>query len=245
MRKALDTARRFLSNFYHTHMMEPRWVKFRREVKNSYEVIYSDTNENEISELCDLYGSDKGSTASKTHAYSDFYSDFFSSQKLSIKSVFECGIGSINPSIPFNMGINGRPGASLRVWRDYFPMAQVYGADIDETILFTEDRITTAYVDQTNPESINSMWNEFKIDSVDVIIDDGLHQALAAITLFESSIEKLRIGGLYVIEDLDHENLNTLRLHFKGSKHKFRYIRFDNYEFGPKGGFLAFLIKGN
>ena len=122
-------------------------------------------------------------------------------------------------------------------------MAHVYGADIDESILFTEDRITTAYVDQTDSESINSMWNEFNIDSVDVIIDDGLHQAVAAITLFESSIDRLRKGGLYVIEDLDHENLNTLRLHFNGSKHEFRYIRFDNYEFGPKGGFLAFLTK--
>ena len=243
MKNSLKKAKRGIGNFYHIHMMEFRWIKFRNQVKNSYEVIYNDTYANEISSLCDLYGSDKGSDASKNHAYSDVYNDFFASQKLSVAAVFECGVGSINPNIPFNMGINGRPGASLRVWRDYFPNAQIYGADIDETILFSEERITTAYVDQTSQNSISSMWNKFDIDLVDVIIDDGLHDASAAISLFEGSIERLRIGGYYVIEDLDHENLRQLLMYFKGSKHKFRFIRFDSYEFGPKGGFLAFLIR--
>ena len=36
----------------------------------------------------------------------------------------------------FNMTASGKPGASLRVWRDYFNNAQVIGADIDKRILF-------------------------------------------------------------------------------------------------------------
>ena len=34
------------------------------------------------------------------------------------------------------MGIKGKPGASLRVWKDYFPNANIIGVDIDENILF-------------------------------------------------------------------------------------------------------------
>jgi hypothetical protein len=68
--------------------------------------------------------------------------------------VFECGVGTNNPNITSNMGVNGQPGASLRVWRDYFQNAEVFGADIDRGILFEEQRIRTFYVDQTNKDSI-------------------------------------------------------------------------------------------
>ena len=48
----------------------------------------------------------------------------------------------------------GKPGASLRVWRDYFPNAIIYGADIDKDILFAEERIKTFYIDQLDPVAI-------------------------------------------------------------------------------------------
>ena len=58
----------------------------------------------------------------------------------------------------------GKPGASLRVFRDYFLNAKIYGADIDKNILFTSDRIFTYYVDQLDEISILSMWNKIKIN---------------------------------------------------------------------------------
>ena len=33
------------------------------------------------------------------------------------------------------MTLNGKPGASLKVWKDYFVNAQIFGADIDRNIL--------------------------------------------------------------------------------------------------------------
>ena len=39
------------------------------------------------------------------------------------------------------MGIKGKPGASVRAFRDYFDKAIIYGADIDSKILFFEKRI--------------------------------------------------------------------------------------------------------
>ena len=74
------------------------------------------------------------------------------------------------------MGTYGKPGASLRMWRDYFYNANIYGADIDKGILFNEDRINTYFVDQLDSETIKSMWNNIGLKDFDIIIDDGLHE---------------------------------------------------------------------
>jgi hypothetical protein len=112
-------------------------------------------SQNELSLLCDLYGSDKGSLCGRTaHTYTSFYEYLFSNIRSDVKLVLECGLGTNNPNIPSNMGKNGQPGASLRVWRDYFPNAQIIGVDIDKDILFTENRIETRYIDQTSSETI-------------------------------------------------------------------------------------------
>ena len=58
------------------------------------------------------------------------------------------------------MGSTGQPGASLKMWRDYFPNAMIFGADIDKDILFNDQRITTFYVDQLNSDSIKEMWRK-------------------------------------------------------------------------------------
>ena len=60
------------------------------------------------------------------------------------------------------MTLNGKPGASLKVWKDYFVNAQIFGADIDRNILFKEDRIETYHVNQLDQESIIKMWNNIK-----------------------------------------------------------------------------------
>ena len=82
---------------------------------------------NPIPSLCDLYGSDKGSMIPfdstefwATHNYADLYHHLSSRFRYSVKNVFECGIGSADPLIPYHFKLNGIPGASLRVWRECF-----------------------------------------------------------------------------------------------------------------------------
>ena len=60
--------------------------------------------------------------------------------RLNNLNIFEVGLGTNNVDVPSNMGKDGKPGASLRAWRDYFP-----NADIDTRILFKEDKIQTFY----------------------------------------------------------------------------------------------------
>lgn len=108
------------------------------------------------------------------------------------------------------MTSGGKPGASLRVWKDYFANAEIYGADVDKNILFTEDRIKTFEVDQTKKDSVEKMWQQINKRDFDIIIDDGLHNYEAGITLFENSFEKLRKNGIYIIEDVSNKYLFQL-----------------------------------
>ena len=174
-----------------------------------------------LNRLCDLYGSDKGSEAFPEdvvywwtpHTYTKIYALLFSPLKNDNLVIFECGIGTNNLDIESNMGVNGKPGASLRVWKDYFINSNIYGADIDKGVLFSEDRIVTGYMDQTDPESIKDFWEKHDI-SPDIIIDDGLHEFHAGITLYENSIERLKVGGVYIIEDIAQDELRLYREYF-------------------------------
>jgi hypothetical protein len=121
------------------------------------------------------------------------------------------------------MGANGRPGASLRVWRDYFPKSTIYGADIDSSTLFTEDRIFTGYMDQTNPESIKGFWEKYDIYP-NIIIDDGLHRFSAGVTLFENSFNRLTPGGVYIIEDVWSYDLYAYTEYFGKTSLDVRYV---------------------
>lgn len=168
-----------------------------------------------LHELCDRWGSDKGSCLEHAerpypwppHTYASVYDSLFGHCREHIRLVFECGLGTNNPQIRHNMGLRGRPGASMKVWRDFFPNAEVFGADIDRATLFSDDRIRTFWVDQTDPSAIAGMWAEIGVSGFDLIVDDGLHTFAAGKTLFEGSFGRLKPGGCYVIEDVSVHDL--------------------------------------
>lgn len=145
------------------------------------------------------YGSDKG----RSNNYTPVYSALFKRRCDQPLRVFELGLGSNNPDVPSNMGVFGAPGASLRGWREFFPQALVYGADIDRRILFQEDRIKTFYCDQLDRASIRELWSHPDLQGgVDIIIEDGLHTFESNVSFLEGSLDHLRPGGIYVAEDI-------------------------------------------
>lgn len=151
--------------------------------------------------LCGImnkFGSDKGNGY---HNYTILYHHLFSSSREKFKKIFELGLGTNFPDVPSSMGPNGRPGASLRGWREYFPAANIYGGDIDRRILFQEDRIATYFVDQTRAADVEAVWASVGGD-FDVIIDDGWHVFPANRSFFLSSFSSLRRGGYFIIEDI-------------------------------------------
>jgi len=142
------------------------------------------------------YGSDKAGI----HNYYLIYGCILNETD-SIDSLMEIGLGTNNTDIVSNMGSKGQPGASLRAFRDFLPNANIYGADIDKRILFSEDRIKTFYVDQTQPETFKQL-NNYISNEMDVIIDDGLHSPNTNIATLTYALTKLKDGGWCIIEDI-------------------------------------------
>jgi hypothetical protein len=158
--------------------------------------------------LCEIMGrnrSDKGhlDITKSHHNYTTFYHCIFQQLRHQEITLFELGLGTNNLSVASNMGSNGRPGASLYGWREYFSRARIFGADIDRNILFDTERINTFYCDQTDPISINEMWSQPNLQlNFDIIIEDGLHTFDANVCFFENSVHKLKPFGYYIIEDI-------------------------------------------
>ena len=184
-----------------------------------------------LNTLFDVYGSDKGTADDElpkpyswnAHTYGSYYSKLYDHCRDGVIKIFECGIGTNNPELTSSMGAKGKPGASLRAWRDYFKNAIVYGADIDKEILFQEERIKTFYVDQSDSLSIKKIWKKINQNNFDLIIDDGLHTFIAAKNLFEYSIKYLKLEGIYIIEDAQNNDLLDFKNYFDNNLDKYNY----------------------
>jgi hypothetical protein len=178
-------------------------------------------------EMCRVmarHGSDKG----RGHNYTMIYSALFGKLRDRALRIFELGVGTNNPTLVSSMGIHGRPGASLYGWRELFPYAVVFGADIDCDILFEDDRIRTFYCDQLDQCAIRDLWSQPALQApMDIIIDDGLHTFDGNISFLNGSLEHLCPGGIYVVEDIQQDTIERWHTHLEAVCSN----QFPNYEF--------------
>jgi len=153
-----------------------------------------------------------------------FYDFYFSQSIRDDKNIIECGIGTNNLEYNSNMSSSGTPGASLIVLKDYFTEADIYGIDIDEFVLFQENRIRTIQVDQTDPSSI--LFFKQKINNVkfELVIDDGFHTFDSAITLFENLQSCLGKNFKYIIEDVYPIDISKCIEYFSKKKYAIQVI---------------------
>lgn len=186
--------------------------------------LFTPHNPTKLNNLCDQYGSDKGSNIFQlggacyqwpSHTYTQIYNFLLSPIRNSIKNVLEVGIGTNHTDTPSNMGATGAPGASLKVWRDFFPNAKIFGFDIDHRILFEDTRLKTFQCDQTDSVSVMAAIEKTGVDFFDLIIDDGLHTFHAGKNLFESAFQKLTPDGYYFIEDVNQADLIKYSVYFR------------------------------
>lgn len=142
-----------------------------------------------------------------THSYISAYETILSPIREGATNVLEIGIGNV----PLMSGIidDYKPGCSLRMWRDYFPNATVYGCDILESVLFSEERICTFQVDQSQEQSLRTMISSIGISDFDFIIDDGSHLPEHQELTFKTLWSFIKPGGIYIIEDV---NVNKMKL---------------------------------
>ena len=79
-----------------------------------------------------------------------------------INKGFELGIGT-NKVFNDELKRKSMPGASLRVWKNFFPKARIFGADIRYKNLIRRKRIKTFRVDQFDSKNIKSMWKKLNL----------------------------------------------------------------------------------
>lgn len=190
-------------------------------------------NEEQATPLCEIMGkhrSDKGNANILTshHNYTTMYHYLFKDMRDKPLRLFELGVGTNNVNIPSTMGPDANVGASLYGWREYFPNAKIYSADIDPGCLFNAERIKTYYCDQRDPNVIDSMLNNYPdlYDQFDIIIDDGLNIFEANVVFFNSFIKKLAPNGYYIIEDIINNDIQKYLKQIDEWKQQYPYLKF-------------------
>ena len=153
-----------------------------------------------MTKLCDIafkYKTDK--CPQIRHTYTPFYWEFLKDKRESIKKVFEMGIGCADTMVRCS-GKEYVTGASLYMWRDFFPNAQIYGGDIHPDTQFEAERIKTFLCNQMNPDDLKRVIGETGSD-IDLFIDDGAHYFHQQLFLCNNMMPLLKKDVIYVIED--------------------------------------------
>ena len=143
-----------------------------------------------------------------SHSYVDLYEKLLSSKKESATTVLEVGIGDFGP----------KNGGSVKLWRDYFRNATIYGLDIlpaDRVIdeLLTDPRVvlytsTNAYDDKFVKANFINKGMKF-----DFMLDDGPHTLQSMKDFIRLYLPLLKEDGILIIEDVQSvdwfEHLNN------------------------------------
>jgi predicted O-methyltransferase YrrM len=119
--------------------------------------------------------------------YLDIYQRYMGTSRLQVKTFVEIGVCG---------------GHSLRMWKEYFPNATIYGIDIDPSCRqHAEERIEIIIGDQNDDNFLKSLAEKFK-DSIDILLDDGSHITKHQIKTYSYLYPCIKSGGLFIIEDL-------------------------------------------
>ena len=132
-----------------------------------------------------------------THSYLELYQQLLVSKKETATNVLEVGIGDFGE----------KNGGSIKLWKDYFTNATIYGLDIlpierviDE--LLNNDRVIL----YTNTDAYNTDFftNTFLNKNIqfDFMLDDGPHSLESMIQFIRLYSQVMKDDGILIIEDV-------------------------------------------
>jgi hypothetical protein len=133
----------------------------------------------------------------RSHNYLDLYENLLNKKKYSAKNVLEVGIGDFNE----------KNGGSIKLWRNYFTNATIYGLDIldknrvlDE--LLDDDRIKLyTSVDAYDSDFFNNNILSQNI-KFDFLLDDGPHTLDSILKFVKLYSQVISEDGILIIEDI-------------------------------------------
>lgn len=138
-----------------------------------------------IVEVSNLGLSDKGTQ----HAYEYVYPDLLNEYCEKNNNILEIGIAE---------------GGGLLILSQLFPESVIYGIDINCSNL----KIKT---DNTNIKILSEIEqtkiNIYDLPNLDIVIDDASHKLDNTIKTFEILVKKLNSNAIYIIEDIQPEQL--------------------------------------
>ena len=142
----------------------------------------------DLTKLARFFGSDKA----LGHHYTQHYETHFRAWRYRPLTLLEIGVGG-----------NANPkggGASLRMWKAYFPRARIVGIDLHDKHWHDQHRIQTYRGSQADPEFLRRVIGE--IGPPDIVVDDGSHRCEHVIVSFNMLFPLMKDEAIYACEDL-------------------------------------------
>ena len=139
---------------------------------------------NQLNKIYEKFSAPEGSGDKGTaHSYiKNYYHQRFDNIRLKKLNILEIGVST---------------GLSLEMWCEYFPNSNIIGVELDDiSYKPSSDRIKLIIGDGTDSKTFQN------IDDLDIIIDDGSHIFTDQIFTYAILYDKLKKGGIYIIEDV-------------------------------------------
>ena len=148
---------------------------------------------NELTELFNKYGTNKFE-----HGYTDIYFSYLEKMKNENINLLEIGVAD---------------GKSLLAWSDYFKNGKIIGIDKND-INLNEKNINKSNIIiykglQENSKFIQGLIEKY--EKFDIIIDDGSHCGEHQVYSFMYLYKFLSLKGIYVIEDVQPQNIENFK----------------------------------
>jgi hypothetical protein len=134
------------------------------------------------------------------HPFTPVYFELLKDKRKSIKKVLEIGVGYEKTALPWRPY---RTGASLLMWRDFFPNALIYGADNDPKAIYNGKRIKSFLCNQSKKEDLTKLIKKVGSD-IDLLIDDGSHKLKDQIFTCLTLMPMIKKDVIYIIEDVKY-----------------------------------------
>lgn len=168
-----------------------------------------------LRDLGQIYGTDK-----VAHGFCDIYERLFSTMRPRTTKVLEIGVFF---------------GASLCMWRDWFPQAVIHGADhftgqqgngrffenaekfYQEVVSGKHHRIVLHQLDQSKREDLASFAAANLEGTFDLVVDDASHLMRDQQQTLGMLFRLVKPGGYFVIEDLHSSNSSDYDVELDGS----------------------------
>lgn len=144
-------------------------------------------------ELVDNTLTDKNTT----HSYLDLYETLLCDKKETAKNVLEVGLGDFKE----------KNGGSVKLWKQYFKNATVYGLDIlslDRVVDDLKNDPRVVLLTETDAYDFKFFYNQFLEKNIkfDFMLDDGPHtlESMIKFVLLYSQI--MTDDGILIVEDV-------------------------------------------